>query len=526
MTPRRAWRRFDFLLLGALLLLSAYGVTMIYSATINTLGLEDSVRRQVMFVIGGTAILLVTASVDYHLMEIVQHPFAVLTPLVLGLASVGMVIVWGAEQLPALGSPGGAEPVSEVGILAPGIAPLAATALPAALAGLVLLIAVFVADRLWIEKLDVMLMRLVLVAVVVGTVAVGVLVVVRLGHGSLLGGLGSNAGDATGEPSRLSTLVPYLMVGGLAVVYLLDCLTLRITDVLRNPLYVLMLVFLGITSVIGQVAGGSQRWLGAGTVQPSEPAKILVIIVLAKLLADREGLGRARQFSTVLVSLGVVALPVFLIYLQPDLGTALTLVAIWASMIWMARIPFRYLFILAVGGVVVLPAVWFGLEDYMRQRLLLFVNPAGEPDSYFNVPQSLVSIGSGGLSGKGLMHGTQNQLHFLRVRHTDFIFAVTAEELGFLGAVAMMGLLFFILWRTLRVAERSRDTFGRLIAAGVAGLILFQSVVNIGMNLGIMPVTGIPLPFVSYGGSSFITLMMGIGLVESVAMRYKKLEFD
>jgi rod shape determining protein RodA len=285
-----------------------------------------------------------------------------------------------------------------------------------------------------------------------------------------------------------------------------------------------MLVLLGITYATGQVAGGSQRWLGQGKVQPSELSKILVILVLAKLLADREE--RVDQLGTVLVSLGVVAVPMVLIYLQPDLGTALTLVAIWAAMIWMAKIRLRHLLILAAGGVALLPLVWFALQDYMRQRLLLFVNPAGNPDDYFNVHQSLVSIGSGGWTGKGLMHGTQSQLHFLRVRHTDFVFAVTAEELGFLGAVAMMGLMFFVLWRILRVAGRSQDTYGRLLAAGVAGLMLFQTVVNIGMNLGLLPVTGIPLPFVSYGGSSFITLMLGMGLVESVAMRHRKLEFD
>jgi rod shape determining protein RodA len=215
-----------------------------------------------------------------------------------------------------------------------------------------------------------------------------------------------------------------------------------------------------------------------------------------------------------------------MIYLQPDLGTALTLIAIWVAMTWMAGIRFRHLLILVAGGVAALPLIWLNLEDYMRDRLLLFINPTGDPDSYFNVYQSLVSIGSGGWTGKGLTHGTQSQLHFLRVRHTDFIFAVTAEELGLLGAVAMLGLIFFVLWRMLQVAGRSRDTFGRLIAAGVAAVILFQSAVNIGMNLGLMPVTGIPLPFVSYGGSSLLTLMLGIGLVESVAMRHKKLEFD
>jgi rod shape determining protein RodA len=232
------------------------------------------------------------------------------------------------------------------------------------------------------------------------------------------------------------------------------------------------------------------------------------------------------QISTVLASAGVVAVPILLIYLQPDLGTALTLAAIWLAMIWAARIRLRHLLILMGGGIVALPLVWMNLEDYMQQRLLLFVNPSTDPDSYFNVYHALVSIGSGGWTGKGLTQGTQSQLHFLRVRHTDFIFAVTAEELGFLGSVAIMGLLVFILWRTLRVAEHSRDTFGRLLATGVAAVILFQSVINIGMNLGLMPVTGIPLPFFSYGGSSFLTLMVGMGLVESVAMRHKKLEFD
>jgi rod shape determining protein RodA len=220
------------------------------------------------------------------------------------------------------------------------------------------------------------------------------------------------------------------------------------------------------------------------------------------------------------------ALPMFLIYLQPDLGTALALLAIWVVVAWMARVRLRHLILMVGAGVIVLPLAWLSLEDYMRRRLVLFLNPASDPDSYFNVHQALVSIGSGGWTGKGLTQGTQNQLHFLRVRHTDFIFAVTAEELGFLGAVVMMCLLFFVLWRIVRIAERSRDMFGRLIAAGVAALILFQSLINIGMNLGLTPVTGIPLPFVSYGGSSFITLMLGIGLVESVAMRQKKLEFD
>ena len=372
--------------------------------------------------------------------------------------------------------------------------------------GAVLVLVVYMLDRSWIERLDLALQRLLVVVVVVAAAGAAYVLLQRA---------------TAGVPGALS---PYLLVGALAVVYLVDCLTLRFTDTLRNPLYVLMLGLLGIVFVIGQVSGGAQRWLGAGGIQPSELSKIMVIIVLAKFLEDREEGG--GRFGTIITSLGLVAVPMALIYLQPDLGTALTLGAIWLAMIWMAGIPFRYLVLLIGGGLGALPLVWMNLEEYMQKRLLLFIDPASDPDSYFNVHQALVSIGSGGWTGKGLTHGTQSQLHFLRVRHTDFIFAVTAEELGFLGAVAMLGLIFFLLWRMLRIAGRARDTFGRLVVAGVAGLIFFQSAINIGMNLGLMPVTGIPLPFVSYGGSSFLTLVLGMGLVESVAMRHKKLEFD
>jgi rod shape determining protein RodA len=489
---RRSWRNFDYLLLSSLLLLSAYGVTMIYSATINTLGIENLVQRQIIYVIAGTALLLVTASVDYRLLELVQLPFPILTPLVLALGNVGLVISLQLGQMQP------EEITLSLSLFEPSF--------PVMIVGVILVVAVYVADRLWIEKLDLVVPRVVMAVIVAGAAAAAFFA---------LNGLGADHPFA--QP-------PYLLVGGVAIVYLLDCLTLRFTDTLRSPLYVVVLAMLGIILVIGQASGGAQRWLGAGMVQPSELSKILMTIVLAKFLVDREE--EMEKFGTVLVSLGLVAVPMLLIYLQPDLGTALTLIAIWAAMMWMAGMRFRHLLFLAGAGLAALPLVWINLEEYMRQRLLLFVNPAADPDSYFNVHQALVSIGSGGWTGKGLTHGTQSQLHFLRVRHTDFIFAVTAEELGFLGAIVMIGLIVFLLWRVLRVAGRSRDTFGRLIAAGVAGLILFQSVINVGMNLGLMPVTGIPLPFVSYGGSSFLTLMLAMGLVESVAMRHKKLEFD
>jgi rod shape determining protein RodA len=491
---RRSWRNFDFLLVGVLLLLATYGVVMIYSATINTLGIENPVQRQIAYVVAGTAILLIAASVDYHLLEMIQHPISALKPLVLSLMGVGLIITLRMQQIILVDS-------------APNLDSFTPD-LPAAVVGIFAVFIVFLLDRTWLRKVDLPLARLGLSALLLAAMAMAALVLSR----------------SLSLADLQTTVAPYLVGLALAALYLLDCLTIRFTDTLANPLYVLMLATLVVLFVVGQVSGGAQRWLGAGTVQPSELTKILLIVVLAKYLADHEeSLGR---FATVVTSLGIVAVPMALIYLQPDLGTALTLAAIWAAMMWMAGIRFRHLLLLGAVVVAVLPLVWMNLETYMQQRLLLFINPSSDPDSYFNVHQALVSIGSGGWIGKGLTQGTQSQLHFLRVRHTDFIFAVTAEELGFLGAAAMIALIFFLLWRIVRVAERARDTFGRLIAAGVGGLILFQSTINIGMNLGLMPVTGIPLPFVSYGGSSFLTLMLGIGLVESVAMRHKKLEFD
>ncbi|MBN1135888.1 MAG: rod shape-determining protein RodA [Anaerolineae bacterium] len=496
---KRPWRRFDWMLLGALLLLSAYGVIMIYSATIDTLGVGDPVQRQLLYLGVGVVLLLLVASVDYRLLEILQHPFSFLTPLVLWLLNIAAVAAWQLERTDAT-----AFTASQ---LAPFLPPLAI--------GLVLVLFVFAIDRVWLAQSEPVPGRLVLNGnpfrglVIVGVLAVagiGTLLVVRLG------------------PARLPSLAPYLFGVGLSVLYLLDCLTLRITDLFRNLLYVVMVVLLAAVFELGQISGGAQSWLGAGAVQPSEIAKILIIVVLAKFLSDREE--RMEEIGTVLTTLGMIAAPILLIYLQPDLGTATVFIAIWVAMMWTAGMRFRHWFILAAGAAAALPLVWFALQDYMRERLLLFLNPAANPDSYFNIHQALVSIGSGGLIGKGLTHGTQSQLHFLRVRHTDFIFAVAAEELGFLGAVLIIGLLFFILWRILRIAERSRDTFGRLIAAGVAAIVLFQAAINVGMNLGLLPVTGLPLPFVSYGGSSLVTLMIGMGLVESVAVRHKKLEFD
>ena len=324
MISRRSWRNFDYLLLGTLVALTIFGVVMIYSATIDTYGIEDPVQRQIIFLGAGLVVLLVAASVDYRLLETLQHPFPFFTPLFLSLGAIGLVVVWRMGQLPVV------EGALSLGVFLPG--------LPAILLGVALVLAVYALDMVWLENLDLPMTRVVLAAIAAALLGAAILVYLRLGA------------------SRQAALMPYFMVVWLALAYLLDCLTLRFTDTLRNALYVFVLGLLGVIFVAGQVAGGSQRWLGQGTVQPSELAKILTIIVLAKFLADRED--RMERFSTVLTSLLVVAVPMFLIYLQPDLGTALTLVAICAAMMWMAGMRFRHLLVLALGALAALPLIW------------------------------------------------------------------------------------------------------------------------------------------------------------------------
>jgi rod shape determining protein RodA len=220
----------------------------------------------------------------------------------------------------------------------------------------------------------------------------------------------------------------------------------------------------------------------------------------------------------------------FLIYRQPDLGTALVFAAIWLGMVFVAGIRLRHLALLGIAAGAAAPAVWFSLRGYMQERIISFaqrfLSPLGSSSVVdYNTRQALTSIGSGGLFGKGFLQGTQSQLYFLRVRHTDYIFSVLSEELGFVGALFVLLLFVILLWRILRVATTARDTFGQLIASGVAVMIFFQAFVNIGVNAGLLPVTGLTLPLVSYGGSSLWTTLIGIGLVESVALRHKVLEF-
>jgi len=311
---------------------------------------------------------------------------------------------------------------------------------------------------------------------------------------------------------------------GVAVMLLLAAIDYRYYREIYHLFYLGAVALLIVVLVAGELTGGTQRWLAGGAIQPGEIAKLVIIIVLAQFFARHDG--EMEQVKFLALSMLIVALPMVLIFLEPDLGTSLIIGFIWLVMALVAGMRLLHVIILGGAAVLASPIAWLAMKDYMRQRIILFLNPTGNPDDYYNVQQALISIGSGGWLGKGFGNGTQSQLRFLRVRHTDFIFSVISEELGMLGAILLILLFILLLWRILHVASTTDDTFGRGICIGVATVIFVQAAINIGVNLGIMPVTGTPLPFVSYGGSSLVTFLLALGLVESVNMHKKQLEFD
>lgn len=312
---------------------------------------------------------------------------------------------------------------------------------------------------------------------------------------------------------------------GLGVMFALAALDYSLLEHFIWPFYALSILLLVAVLFKGETIYGAQRWLNLGpiTFQPSEPSKVFILIVLAAYFTR---LGeKVREFRYLLASVVIVAVPIVLIYLQPDLGTAIVLVVMWAALAWQGGARLSHLGILGFTGLLLSPLIWFSLKDYMRKRILLFLNPNLDPGANYNLQQAIIGLGSGGLFGKGFARGTQGQLQFLRVRHTDFIFSVIGEELGFTGAVLVLFLLFAVIWRFFLIASRARDKFGALIATGMGVIILFQVMVNVGMNLRLMPVTGIPLPFISSGGSALLTFLAGEGLAQSISMRRKKLDF-
>ncbi len=291
--------------------------------------------------------------------------------------------------------------------------------------------------------------------------------------------------------------------------------------------YGTVLGLLGLVLVSGVVTRGAVRWLEFGVgqfrqFQPSEFSKIALILFLSFLLESH--IGSRLSFKVLLTSIALTVVPVILVYFQPDLGTSIILLAIWLGMILAAGLKPAYLFLMAASGLGLLVPLWSLLKDYQRQRIISFLNPALDPlAGGYNVLQSVIAVGSGRIWGRGFGRGTQSHLQFLPEHYTDFIFASLSEEWGFVGSMLLLLFFAILLTRILVVARDARDDFGTLIAIGVLSFLLPQVFINIGMNLGIMPITGIPLPLVSYGGSSLWVTMVALGLVQSVAIRREKL---
>lgn len=322
-------------------------------------------------------------------------------------------------------------------------------------------------------------------------------------------------------------------LGMIGLIVMAVGLDYRVYQKWSRVIYFATLGILAAVVLFGPTIMGAERWivLGPIRIQPSEFAKIAIILTLAKHLAEKSDL---RTFRSLLSAFLHIALPMGIILLQSDFGSALVFGAIALGMLYFAGAqPKHLLLVIAMGGLVVTGAAYLSLkgyvpllEEYQVKRLTVFINPYDDPTGDgWNVIQSMIAIGSGGFFGKGIFSGSQTQLNFLPARHTDFIFSVVGEEFGFIGASCLLALFAILLWRLLRATIVAKDDYGSLIAAGVLSMILFHLLVNIGMTLGIMPITGITLPFISQGGSSLLSNLLAIGLVLNVVMRRRKIQF-
>ncbi len=291
------------------------------------------------------------------------------------------------------------------------------------------------------------------------------------------------------------------------------------------PAYVLLIALLFIVEMLGFVGGGSQRWINLGlfTLQPSELMKPVLVLVIA-LYFDHMPASRVRDWDAMAVPLGIMALPVALVLLQPDLGTSLALLFGGVVVMFVAGTPLRYYLGALAAATIAIPVAFnFMLHEYQQRRILTFLDPESDPlGAGYHISQSKIAIGSGGLFGKGFLNGTQSHLDYLPEGHTDFVFATMAEEWGLLGGLAVL-LGFYLLFRwALGVALASPSRYGRMVAAGLACTIFFYVAVNLLMVMGLAPVVGIPLPFISHGGSSMMTIMFCVGLLMAVERDAKR----
>lgn len=333
---------------------------------------------------------------------------------------------------------------------------------------------------------------------------------------------------STGRAWHVERQSMFMVVGLIALVFSLF-FDYHDLEAYANKIYIFNIVLLVAVMAFGHTQLGAQRWIQIGPIsfQPSEFSKIFLIISLAAFMHKRfEWLD---TFTAYLAVFAYIFLPFILVMKQPDLGTSLTFIAILLGMIFVRG--FKYSWFIKLGGlfVLMLPGLWHILKDYQKNRIRVFLDPELDPfGSGYHVIQSKIAIGSGGLWGKGWLAGSQSQLNFLPENHTDFIFAVVGEEFGFIGTFFIILVYMVIIWRSLLIAmeaSEANDYFGTLVASGAAAMLMFHILVNIGMTAGVMPVTGVPLPFLSYGVSSLTTNLMLVALLLNIRTHNYKLQF-
>ncbi len=330
----------------------------------------------------------------------------------------------------------------------------------------------------------------------------------------------TNSGDGPLETGSVFTRALMWMAIAVIVFTLAAAFDYRWASTFAWLIYLVNIGLLVLTLAIGSGVGGVSRWVSIGPLQFqfSEMAKVFMALVLAAWVAGRPA--KVERLSTIVGAVLLTAPPLALVLIQPDLGTSLVLGAILVGTLFMAGASIRWLAAGAVLLVALVPVVWsYVLQDYQKQRLISFLDPAADPSgSGFQLLQSQIAVSSGGVFGRGLTNGTTGA-DYLPVQTTDFVFARVGEELGFLGGLLVLVLFALLLWRVLVIGWRCRDPFGLAFAGGVAGMLLFQLMVNAGMVLGVMPITGIPLPFITHGGASLISTALALGLLQSIAMR-------
>jgi rod shape determining protein RodA len=341
------------------------------------------------------------------------------------------------------------------------------------------------------------------------------------------------AGNIELEELDVVTRQLIFAIGGFVVVLITASIDYRLWASVSRTLYLGTAILLAVLTVVGAALFGSARWFDTGVIliQPSEIAKIVLILVLADYFSRNQE--NIRDIHWVIRSFLMAMGIIIWVILQPNLSTSIVMLVLWFAMLWAAGLRVKHLVSFGGGGLVILALLTPILinadiiKGYQLDRVtnFLFPDPNASYGETYNIEQALISIGSGGWFGQGYGHGSQVQLRFLKVRTSDFIYSAMAEEFGFVGVILVTLILVFVIYRCMRAARLSQDTFGALIAYGVATLLAFQAAVNIGVNLNMLPATGLTFPFVSYGGSSLLSSLIGIGLVESIILRHRSLEF-